>query len=159
MNSRTMHQIDIKNRVMADAWNCQKRYVTVDTQIINENWVSVDIEIVIENWVTTDVWNRQRKWIDDRCIKLVAKLDSWLTHGIVKNYVVADTQIVSENWVSVDIEIITENWVTANVWNRQRKWIDDRRIKLIAKMDSWLTHGIVKNVMWRLIHKSSAKRE
>jgi hypothetical protein len=29
----------------------------------------------------------------------------------------------------------------------------------IAKKESWLTHGIVKNAMLRLIHKSSAKTE
>jgi hypothetical protein len=36
MNSRPTHQIDSKNRVMADAWNCQKRYVTVNPQIGGE---------------------------------------------------------------------------------------------------------------------------
>jgi predicted transposase YbfD/YdcC len=48
MNSRSTHQIDSKNRVMADAWNCQKRYVTTDRQISGENRVTVDLEIVNE---------------------------------------------------------------------------------------------------------------
>jgi hypothetical protein len=45
MNSRPTHQIDSKNRVMADAWNCQKRYVIVDPQIVSENKVLVELEI------------------------------------------------------------------------------------------------------------------
>jgi hypothetical protein len=48
MNSPPMHQIDSKNRVMVDAWNCQKRYVTSDPQISGENRVSIDLEIVNE---------------------------------------------------------------------------------------------------------------
>jgi hypothetical protein len=31
---------------MADAWNCQKCYVTADPQISGENSVTVDLEIV-----------------------------------------------------------------------------------------------------------------
>jgi hypothetical protein len=30
---------------MADAWNCQKRYVIVDPQIVRENKVLVELEI------------------------------------------------------------------------------------------------------------------
>jgi hypothetical protein len=48
MNSRPTHQLDRKNRVMADAWNCQKRYVMADPQIGGENRVTVDLEIVNE---------------------------------------------------------------------------------------------------------------
>jgi len=40
--------IDNKSRVMADAWNCQKHYVTTDLQILSENRVTVDHEIVNE---------------------------------------------------------------------------------------------------------------
>jgi hypothetical protein len=43
-----MQQIDSKNGVMADAWNCQKRDVTTDPQIMSKNLVGVDLEIVIE---------------------------------------------------------------------------------------------------------------
>jgi hypothetical protein len=46
MNSRRTHQIDSKNRAMADSWNCQKRYVVVDPLIAGENRVTVDLEIV-----------------------------------------------------------------------------------------------------------------
>jgi hypothetical protein len=46
MNSRPTHQIDSKNRVMVDLWNCKKRYVTADPQIDGENRVTVDLEIV-----------------------------------------------------------------------------------------------------------------
>jgi len=48
MNLRPTHQIDSKNRVMADVWNCQKCYVTSDPQIGGENRVSIDLEIVNE---------------------------------------------------------------------------------------------------------------
>jgi hypothetical protein len=48
LNSRPTHQIDSKNRVMADTWNCKKRYVTVDPEIAGENRVTVDLEIVNE---------------------------------------------------------------------------------------------------------------
>jgi len=42
---------------MVDAWNCQKHYVTADPLIVSEN----------------------------RHIKSIAKIKSWLTHEIVKN--------------------------------------------------------------------------
>jgi hypothetical protein len=48
MNSRPTHQIDSTNRVKADAWNCQKRYVTADLEIAGENRVTLDLEIVNE---------------------------------------------------------------------------------------------------------------
>jgi len=60
MNSRPTHQIDSKNRVKADTWNCQKRYVTANPQIDSENKVTVDLEIVNEYWEKADVCNRQR---------------------------------------------------------------------------------------------------
>jgi hypothetical protein len=48
MNSRPTLEFHSKNIVMADEWNCQKRYVSVDPQIISENRVTVDLEIVNE---------------------------------------------------------------------------------------------------------------
>jgi hypothetical protein len=61
MNSRPTHQLDSKNRVMAEAWNCQKRYFTGDPQIGGENRVTMVLEIVHEYCMTTDVSNRQRQ--------------------------------------------------------------------------------------------------
>jgi len=58
MNSRPTHQIDSKNRVMADTWNCQKLYVIADPLIASENKATVDLEIANEYLVTADVWNR-----------------------------------------------------------------------------------------------------
>jgi hypothetical protein len=55
--------------------------------------------------------------------------------------------MVSKNRVTVDLEIATEVWVTADVWSRQRQRIHERRIKPIGKIDSCLTHGIVKHTM------------
>jgi hypothetical protein len=57
MNSRPTHQIDSKNRLMADEWNCQKRYFTFDPYIINEKKDTVDLEIINEYRVTASVWN------------------------------------------------------------------------------------------------------
>jgi hypothetical protein len=85
INSRPPHQIDRKNRVMADAWNCKKRYVTAYPKIAGLIRVTVDLEIVNEYWVTATAWNRQRQWIYDRRIKSIEKIESWPTHGIVKN--------------------------------------------------------------------------
>jgi hypothetical protein len=59
MNSLMMHQIDSKNRVMANTWNCQKRYVSVDPKIVSKNKVPAELEIVNEYKVTANVWNRQ----------------------------------------------------------------------------------------------------
>jgi hypothetical protein len=155
-----MHPIDSKNRVMTDAWNCQKCYVTADPYIAGEKTVTVDLEIVNEYWVTPDVCNRQRQWIDDRHIKSIAKIESWLTHGIVKNVVSLPIHKSSAKTESLfNMIIVNEYWVTAGVWNRQRQWIHDRCIQSIAKIESWLTHGIVKNAMSQLIHKSPAKTQ
>jgi hypothetical protein len=46
MNSQPTHQIDSKTRVMVDAWNFQKRYVTADLQIGGKNRVTRDLEII-----------------------------------------------------------------------------------------------------------------
>jgi hypothetical protein len=46
MNSGPTHQIESKNKAKADAWNCQKYYVTTDLQIFSENRVTVDHEII-----------------------------------------------------------------------------------------------------------------
>jgi hypothetical protein len=80
-----MHPIDSKNKVMAEAWNCQKRYGTADPQIARENRVPVDLEIVNEYRVTADICNQQRQLILNRRIKPIAKIELWLTYGIVKN--------------------------------------------------------------------------
>jgi hypothetical protein len=83
-------------------------------------------------------------------------VDAW---NCQKHYVMADPQIDAENIIIIDLEIVNENWLTADVCNRQGRWIHDQRIKSIAKLESWLAHGIVKNAMSQLIHKSPAKQE
>jgi hypothetical protein len=40
--------MESKNRVMADAWNCKKRYLTVAPYIAGKKRVIVDLEIVNE---------------------------------------------------------------------------------------------------------------
>jgi len=92
-------------------------------------------EIIRENRVIVDAWNRQWK---------------------LRHY---RPDIVSENSVKVDLEIATEIWVTDDLWSQQRQRIHERRIKPIAKIDSRLTHGIVKHTMPVLMQKSSPKTE
>jgi len=160
INSRPPHQINSKNRVKPDVWNSQKRYGTTDPWIISENRVPTELEIVNEYWVTADVWNEQCQWIHYRRVISIAKIETWLTQGIVKN---AKSRLIHKSTAKteslVDLEIVNEYWETVDVWNRQRQWIHGRRIKLIAKIESSLTHGILKNAMALLIHKSSAKIE
>ena len=48
MNARPTHQMESKNRVMADAWNCKKHSVTADPYIAGHKRVTVDLEIVNE---------------------------------------------------------------------------------------------------------------
>jgi hypothetical protein len=71
MNSRPTHQIDNKNRVMAHARNCQKRYVLTNPQNRQCKHSPLDLEIITENRVTAEVWNRLRKWIHDRDIESI----------------------------------------------------------------------------------------
>jgi hypothetical protein len=219
-NSRLIDEINRENRVIVDAWNRQWKLRPYRPEIVSKNRVTVDLEIATEVWVTADVWSRQRQRMHERRIKPIGKIDSCLTHGIVKHTmqcwsinrqrklshcrtrnhlwklnhgwriestantnsrlmneiirehrVIVDAwnrqwklrhyrpEIVSENRVRVDHEITTEIWVTADLWSRQRQWIHERRIKPIAKIDSCLTHGIVKHSMLVLIQKSSAKTE
>jgi hypothetical protein len=88
--------------------------------------------------VTADVWNRQH----DLRVKLIAKIDWWLPHGIVTHTLRMLIQKSSPNWVTGEREIIFENWVAADSWNRQRTLIQDWRMKSIKKTESPLTHGI-----------------
>jgi predicted RNA binding protein with dsRBD fold (UPF0201 family) len=107
--------------------------------------------------VTADVFNRQRQLIHDRHIQSIAKIESWPMHGIVKNAISRLIHKSAVKTVTIDLEIINEYWVRADVCNRQSQLIHDRRMKSIEKIKSWLTHGIVKNAMSLLMHKSSAK--
>jgi hypothetical protein len=158
MNWRPTHQIDCKNRVMADSCNCQKRYVTADPKIGNENRDTVYLEIFNEWRVTADVCNRQRQWIHDRRIKSIAKIESWPTHGIVKNAMslliqklAAKTESLYTWKSSMNIE-----WQPKYVIDIVTEFTTDASNRL-QKIESWLTHGIVKNALSLLIHKSSAK--
>jgi hypothetical protein len=40
--------MESKNRVMVNAWNCQKHSVTADPYIASQNRVTVDLEILNE---------------------------------------------------------------------------------------------------------------
>jgi predicted transposase YbfD/YdcC len=81
VNELTTDASSIEKIVLADAWNCQKRYVTADSQISGENWVTVNLEIINEYWVIADVCNRQRQLIHDRHMKSIEKnkimSDAW----------------------------------------------------------------------------------
>jgi hypothetical protein len=79
-NSRLTHEINRENRVIVDTWNRFWKLQHYLPKIVSENIVAADLEITTEIWVTVDVWNRQH----DLNIKSIAKIYSWLTHGIVK---------------------------------------------------------------------------
>jgi len=86
--ARLMHQIDTKNRFMANAWNCQTHSPNVDPQIVSENWVTAEREIIFEIWVTADGWNQQRILIPVWSMTSIEKTESSLMHGIVsENYI------------------------------------------------------------------------
>jgi len=76
------HQIDRKNRSMANTWNCETQSPNAHQEIVTENWVTVEREIIFENWVAADWWNRHRTLIHDWRMKSIQKTESSLTHGI-----------------------------------------------------------------------------
>ena len=47
--ARPMHQIETKNRFMANAWNCQPLSANVDPEVISKSSVTVEREIIFEN--------------------------------------------------------------------------------------------------------------
>jgi hypothetical protein len=83
--------------------------------------------------VTDDVWSRQRQWINERRIKPIVKIDSCLTHGIVR-YTMSHNRTrnhlwkLSHGWLMESTahtnsrltnEINWENRVIVDAWNRQ----------------------------------------
>ena len=153
-NPRFTNEINNEKRVVADAWNRQWKLRHYWPEIVSENIIAGELEITTEIWVTADVWNRRH----DICMKFIAKIDSWLTHGIVKNTMTnTDSEIVNHNSVTVEREINFENWVTADRWNQQRILIHDSQLKSIEKKESSLTHGIVSENCVTTDQKSSAK--
>jgi len=151
--ARPMHQIETKNRFMANAWNCQPH---------SQYW-SRNHQRKLSHYRTRNyLWKLSHSWL----MELTPNTNSRLTNEINReNRVIVDAwnrlwklrhyrpEIVSENIVARDLEITTEIWVTTNAWNRQH----DLRIKSKPKIDSWLTHGIVNHTLPMLIQKSSAK--
>jgi len=97
--------------------------------------------------------NRQRKLRCCRCRNRQRNLSHYIYIYIYISFGCLQKQ--SPCWTWNDQWILSDSWV----WNRQRHWSHYRRIKSIAKIESWLTHGIVKNAMSQLIHKSPAKTE
>ena len=75
------NEINREKRVIVDAWNHHWKLCHYWPLIVGEKIIAGELEIITEIWVTADVWNRQH----DLCVKSIAKIDSWLTHGIVKN--------------------------------------------------------------------------
>ena len=103
--ARPTHQIDRKNRFIANAWKCQTHYATADPEIISENWVPVEWEINFENWVMgwqmeltannnsrfTYEINRENRFIIDAWNRLCKLRHYW-------------PEIVSENIVAVALK-------------------------------------------------------
>jgi hypothetical protein len=71
--ARPTHQIDRKNRFMANTWKCETHSANADPKIDTENWVTIEREIIFENWVVADWWNRHRTLIHDWCMKSIEK--------------------------------------------------------------------------------------
>jgi hypothetical protein len=80
--ARPRHQIDSKNRSMANTWNCETHSPNAHQEIIIENWVTVEQEIIFENWVAVDWWNGHRTLIHDWHMKSIEGTESSLTHRI-----------------------------------------------------------------------------
>jgi len=112
--ARPTHQIDRKNRFIANAWKCQTHYATADPEIISENWVPVEWEINFENWVMgwqmeltannnsrfTYEINRENRFI----------IDAWNRLWKLRHYW---PEIVSENIVAV---ALNRNWNLSDSW-------------------------------------------
>jgi pyruvate formate-lyase activating enzyme-like uncharacterized protein len=167
-----MYRIDSVNEFPTDAWHGFLKY--------SHGWRMESSKTLCHyscrnrRWKLSHCRSRNLHWkLSDRWrMESTAKTKSRWTHEIRReNRVIVDArkrrwkphqyllEIISENWVTLDLQIITENWVTTDVWNRQRHWIHDRHIKSLAKIKSWLTHGIGKNTLSLLSHKSWAKIE
>jgi len=117
------------------AWNRQWKLRHYRPEIVSKNGVTVDLEIATEIWVTADLWSRQSQWIHERRIKPIAKIDSCLTHGIVKHTISHSRtrnhlSKLSHGWwmestthtnSRLTTEINRENRVIIDAWNRQWK--------------------------------------
>jgi hypothetical protein len=134
-NSRLTSEISRENRVIVDAWNRQWKLRHYWPEIISENRVTVYLEIATEIWVTADVWSRQLQRIHEPRIKPIAKIDSCLTHGIVK-HTMSHSRTRNHLWKlshgwrmestvnsnsRLTIEIMRENRVMVDAWNREWK--------------------------------------
>jgi hypothetical protein len=159
-NSRPTRETDSKNRFMFDAWNRQTHYASADPEIDSENWVTVKREInfkLSHGWRMESTAHTNSRLTNEIKRQKRVIVDAWNREWKLRHY--NWPKIVSENKVTVDLEIATEISVAADIWSRQRQRIHDWREKPIAKIDSCLTHGIVKHTMPVLIHKSTAKTE
>jgi len=164
--NRQTHYASAYPEIVSENW------VTVGREIIFENWVKGDgwnrQRILIHGWRMKSIEKTESSLthgiFSENCVtadqKSTANTNSRLTNEIIReNRVIVDAwnrewtlrhyrpEIISENRVTIDLEIATEIWVTTDLWSRQRPRIHERRIKPIAKIDSYLTHGIVKHTM------------
>ena len=131
-NSRLMDEINRENRVIVDAWNRQWKLRPYRPEIVSKNRVTVDLEIATEVWVTADVWSRQRQRMHERRIKPIGKIDSCLTHGIVKH--------TMQCW-SINPQRKLSHCTTRNhLW----KLSQGLRMESIANTNSRLTSEIIR---------------
>jgi len=158
-NSRLTNEINRENRVIVDAWNCQRKLRHYWPEIVSENRVTVDPEIATVIWVAADVWSRQRQRMHDRRVKPIAKIDHvWRMESSNTLY-----QCWSRNRQRKLSHCRTRNllwnWVTAEGWNRHRILIHDWRTKSKEKRASLWTHGIVSENCVTTNQKLSPKTE
>jgi hypothetical protein len=142
-NSRLMNEINRENKVIIDARNRQTTLRHYWPEIVSEKRVTMDPEIATVIWVPADVWSREPQRIHDRSVKLITKIDSCLTHGIIKYIMLGWSRNRQRKLSHCRTRNHLWNWVTADGWNRQRILIHGWRTKSIEKTYSSLTHGIV----------------
>jgi len=159
-NSRATHKTDRKNRFMC--WRMES------SNTLCQCW-SINRQRKLSHYRTRNhLWKLHHGWRIESTANTNSRLtneinrenrvivDAWNRHYKLRHY---RPEIISENRVTGDLEISTEVWVTADVWSWERQRTHERHIKPIAKIDSCVTHGIVKHTMLILIHKSSSKTE
>ena len=157
------HERRIKSIAKIELWQTHEIVKNAMSQLIHKSTVKTE---------NSRPWNR--RWIlrDSRCMESAPSINSRPTHQIVSK-----TRVMTGVWNcqkklchywSINRQRKqspywnwNRQWILsyADVCNRQRQRIHERRIKSIAKIESWQTDGIVKNIIWQLIHKSPAKTE
>jgi uncharacterized protein YjaG (DUF416 family) len=137
-NSRLTDEINRENRVIVDAWNLQWKLRHYRPEIVSENRVTIDLEIATKVWVTADVWSRLHQRILVRRIKPIAKIDSCLTHGIVK-HTMSHSRTRNHLWK------LSHGWWMESTANTNSQLTNEINRENRVIVDAW-------NLQWKLRH-------